>query len=575
MSEAELLLILVVHLALTGLPGVAAALFGARCGLREVPVLLALGLATTGVTAMLSFWAFYADPLVGESFAYLLVFGSVALAAGSLYGGRLDPALLRRLATPLALWALGSVFLVFLGYMHGGIDTPLATSPNRFSHELPGDNVIPLFFAEWFFDHGHQGTPPIFPGEWLSSDRPPLQLGYVLAQRPFEWGDPGLHYQVLGVILQQLWIVGLWALLLAARVGRVTRALAIATVLVSDIAIVNGFYVWPKMLSAAMLLAAAALVATPLWQRLRESLWAAALVAALLALALLGHGSSIFGVIPLVLIVAVRGLPGWRWIGTALLVGLVIALPWSAYQKYGDPPGDRLTKWMIGGVEQVDDRSPGEAILDSYGEIGLDGAVERKLQNFGTMAGVEIEIPDDLSNAFSSAADGDLEETVRELRSTRFFSIAVFLGLFLVAPVVMLLARARGRRHPEEWSFALTCLALAAIGLFAWGLIMFGPVPARTTIHVGSLALPILALVGATVGLRATFPRFAIYYVGLNAAAMLALYAPALDPPEGSTYSAFAIFAAAASLVAFVAVALGTAGPLRRPSWLRSRARVA
>ena len=105
---------------------------------------------------------------------------------------------------------------------------------------------------------------------------------------------------MLGVVLQQLWIVGLWALLRGGEgrpghpgSGRWSRCL------VSDLAIVNGFFVWPKLLPAAMLLAAAALVVTPLWSQLRRNLWAAALIATLCALAMLGHGASVFGIIPL------------------------------------------------------------------------------------------------------------------------------------------------------------------------------------------------------------------------------------------------------------------------------------
>ena len=193
---------------------------------------------------------------------------------------------------------LGSVFLVFLGFMHGGINAPVGMASTRFSGQLPDDNDIPQFFAEWFFIHGHHGPPPIYPPDWLASDRPPLQVGYVLSQRAFGWDHNGLNYQVLGVVLQQLWIVGLWALLVAARVGRVTRALAMLTVLVSDVAIVNGFFVWPKMLPTAMLLAAAALILTPLWSELRKRLLGAALIAALFALAMLGHGSSVFAILP-------------------------------------------------------------------------------------------------------------------------------------------------------------------------------------------------------------------------------------------------------------------------------------
>ena len=56
------------------------------------------------------------------------------------------------------------------------------------------------------------------------------------------------HYEALGVVLQQLWIIGMWALLIAARVSRRTRSLAIVAALVSDVAITNGFFVWPKLL---------------------------------------------------------------------------------------------------------------------------------------------------------------------------------------------------------------------------------------------------------------------------------------------------------------------------------------
>src|SRR5680860_1273306 len=228
-AAVNLLPILAVHLVLTALPGVAAVLVAARAGLRQVPLLLAIGLAATGVLAMLAFWTYYADPRIGETFAWLVLLGSILLIGLSLYGRRPDPALLRSLATPLALWALGSAFLVFLGFLYGGTEHSLTTATTRFSGPLPSDNRIPFYFAEWFFEYGHHRAVPVFPPEWLSSDRPPLQEGDDVAQRAFGWEKPELHYQVLGVVLQQLWIVGLWALLLAARVRRPTRGLALIT----------------------------------------------------------------------------------------------------------------------------------------------------------------------------------------------------------------------------------------------------------------------------------------------------------------------------------------------------------
>jgi hypothetical protein len=550
MATGELLWIVAVHLVLTGLPGVAAALLAARRGVSTVPVLLAIALAATGVVAMLAFWSYYADPVLGETFSFFVVFGSAAASAWILFRRLVDPGLLRRLATPLALWALGSVFLVFLGFVHGGTAQPLGTAATRFSVGLPSDNAIPFFFAEWFAHHGHHGTVPVFPGEWLVSDRPPLQIGYVLSQRPFGWDKPELDYQVIGVLLQQLWIVGLWALLVAARVGRLTRALVVLTVLLSDVAILNGFFVWPKMLPAAMLLAAAALVVTPLWGELRRRLWAAALIAALVGLAMLGHGSSVFGVIPLALIAAYRGLPSWRWIGVAVLVGIAFMAPWSAFQKYDSPPGNRLTKYMLAGVPEVDPRSTSEAIFDSYGEAGLGGAIHYKAENFVTMLGGGP-MAEALKRGFNGLKAGDLSLAIEEVRVVLFFCLLPSLGLLLLGPVAMALARGRGRRRPGDWSFALTCFFIVGVGAFAWGLLLFGNLAARAVLHAGSFMLPVLGLAGAVAGLRAVFPRFAIYYVAFSAALSLAIYAPALEPPPGTSYSLFAILVAAASLAGF------------------------
>jgi hypothetical protein len=551
MTTAKLILLLGKHLALTGLPLSAAMLFAARRGVRQVPVLLAIGLAVSGILGLLGFWTYYDSRLAGETFSYFVVIGSLALAGWSLYGGHLDLALLRRLATPLALWGLGSAFLLFLGFVHGGTNVPLETPMTRFSHPLPGDNYLPLYFAEYFFQHGHHGIPPAY-ASFLASDRPPLQIGYALSQHPFGWDASMLDYQILGVVLQQLWIVGLWALLLAARVGRVTRALAVVVVLVSDLAIVNGFFVWPKLLPAAMLLAVAALVLTPLWPTLRRSLWGAALVAALCAVAMLGHGSSVFGVIPLLAIAAWRGLPGWRWLGVALLVGIVMMGSWSEYQKYGDPPGNRLTKWSLAGVTGIDGRSTTEAILDSYGEAGLGGAIHNHAENFVTMSGGAM-APEAISNALDT---GKLSEVIRAIRVDSFFYLLPSMGLLLLAPFAMLAARKRRRRNPDEWRLALLCFLAFALGAIAWGLLLFGNVEDRTIVHVSSYVLPLLGMTGAVVGLRAAFPRFALFYLALAAALSLAVYAPVLDPLPGTAYSASAIVIAALALAAFGAVAL-------------------
>jgi hypothetical protein len=569
-DSGTLLLLLLARLALTGLPGVAAALFAARCGVRQLPLLVGIALAASGAVAMLAFWAYYADPSVGQSFAWFALLGSLLLGGWSLRGGAIDRGLLRGLATPLALWALGSAFVLFLGFAHGGSDAPLTMAAGRFSGQLPTDNDIPRFFSEWFYVHGHDGTPPLYPGDWLAGDRPPLQVGYVLSQRTFGWdGSGGLDYQVLGVVLQQLWIVGLWALLIAARLGRLTRGLAVVAVLVSDVAIVNGFYVWPKLLPAAFVLAAAALALTPLWGGLRRDRRAAALFAALLALAMLGHGSSLFAILPLAVVAALRGLPSGRWIGVALIAGAVLMVPWLAYQHYGDPPANRLDKWMLAGVPEIDSRSTGETIADSYREAGLGGAVHYKAENFVTIAGggPAWELGE---QAAREVGDGDLGGAAVAMREMLFFYLLPALGLLLLGPLAMVAFRRRAR-DPGEWGFALLCFATVLLGCLLWGLILFGNQPSRTVIHVGSLAMPILAICGCVAGLRAVLPRFAVYYVAIVSALSLALYVPALTPIPGSSWSPSALILTAAALAGFVAAALRAPEPPEAPNRLARR----
>lgn len=554
MVQGELLLLLATHLALTALPGVAAMLFLATRGERRIPILLAVMLAASAGAAMIGFWAYYWDHSVGQTWSFLVLFGSVLACGWLLYDGGIPRPLLRQLGSPLALWALGSVFLVFLGFLHGAVDHPLQVSGSRFSGVMPTDNDIPLFFAEWFYAHGHNGTPPEFAGQWLASDRPPLQMAYVVTQQPFHFGLGELSYQVLGVCLQQLWIIGLWALLAALRVGRVTKALAMLTVLLSDLALVNGFFVWPKMLPAALLLAAAALLLTPLWEEMRAKLWAAALIAALCGLAMMGHGSSVFGILALAVVAAFRGFPGWRWIGIAALAFVIAIAPWSAYQRYGDPPGNRLTKWYLSGDNEVDQKSVTQAIIDGYSEAGVGGVLHEKGQNFVAIFGGGA-MAANIKASVEAVELGSFELTVRPLRSILFFNLVPSLGLLLLGPVAMAIGWRRRGRRPEEWKAAATLLIAFGAGTLLWALIMFGGPNAQTVIHQGSYLIPALGLVGCAIGLRAVWPRFACWWLVLSMLLMLVIFVPSFEPIEGSAFAPGNAAIALLGLAAFAAVA--------------------
>ncbi|WP_127480269.1 hypothetical protein [Nocardioides pantholopis] len=549
----ELLAILVLQLFLTALPMVAGAGLAALRGVRAAPVLIAVALAAGAALAMMTFWAYFVSPSVGKVFSFSAVAGSAIGLGLAVRRPEVRRALITALTVPFALWALGSAFLVLLGFAHGGLATPIATATNRFTHLLPSDSEIPYFYVN-AYDQGFDGRPPEFPGEWLSSDRPHLQTGYLLGHRVLEWGNPELSYQVGGVVLQQLWILGLWALLVAC-VGRTTRALVMAAALLSDLAITNGFFVWPKLLPTALLLALAALVATKLLPRVRADWRGAALAAALASLAMMGHGSSVFGILALILVAVVRGWPSWRWLAVGAAVAALVMVPWTLYQQEVDPPGNRLPKWQLAGQVDVDDRSTGETVIDSYSKAGPEGVLDQKLANFEIMLGrgVDWYTPDPDAGKF--------ENIVKERRAIAWYALVPSAGLLLLGPLALLLGWRRSRDRPDDRTLALTSFGIALIGAAFCGLLLWGPPAAMTTIHVGSMLVPMLLLCGSVAALRAVAPRFAVAWVVLYALVQLVLYLPSFDPPAGTHYSPPVLLAAAASLAAYVGVLVAAARP--------------
>ena len=582
MSGGTLFVLAAVQLLLTAAPGVASTLGAARLGVRRRPVLLCIGLAGSGIAAYATFWAYYLDPGMGGYFAYLVFFGSLSLAVWCWPALRGERGLLRELSVPLALWALGSLFIVFLGFLHGGTETALETGGIRFAtdpSQMASDNFIPWFYADWVFS-GSIGSPPIFAPGWHFSDRPPLQVGYMLSQRIFGWDGQTMHAELIGVVIQQFWIVALWAVLDAAGVARRTRALVMVAALVSDVTITNAFYVWPKLLAAAFALAALALVIDRRGAGLREEPSTVVLLGALCGLSYLAHSSTVFGVFPVLVLALVRGLPNWRWLAAGLAAALLLVLPWSAFQRYADPPGNRVVKWGLAGVAKIDDRGTVETVVDAYREAGLDGTVRNKLRNFLSMAGFEAGTDaraaegirfengfDDTADAVSAAAHGNFDSAVSDLRASRFSYLLWTPGLLILALPAILVGMLRGRaRAGPDWDLARNCAFVVVLGAVAWCLVMFGNSYGRALVISGSLMLPVLGIVGLVAGLRATYARWADWLVSANVVTVLLIYAPALQWKPGTSYEAFAAIAAAASLLGFLAVSFEWRGSLARRS---------
>ena len=262
-------------------------------------------------------------------------------------------------------WWIGvAAFNVLTALVHG-----VTTATDAARWWASPDALVPERTARWFLDGG---SGMIFPG-WQATDRGPLQP--LLLLWGGRWSTNPVPAYFTGVVVNSVWVVGLWWFLRAVGVDdRRIRWTVTLTALTGSIWL-NTVYPWPKLLAGALALgcAAAVLEKRPV------------LAGVLGGLALLAHGAALFALIGLVPWVVTR--LGRRGL-LALLVCVAVYAPWTVFVRAVDPPGDRLVKWHFAGtdIDTPDNRSAVEAILSEYRHAGI-GIVENKVDNLRTIFG--------------------------------------------------------------------------------------------------------------------------------------------------------------------------------------------
>ena len=459
------------------LPGAAFTLWVARRRQLAPELALALCLAGSAVTAYVLFFAYFAQTRSGHWIAVTVLGASLGMtilgwrrAAGTVCWSQL----LRPL---LFCFAIGVLYSAVL-FLYGGIENPPFVSMERYLFRLPPDGVLPF----WLGDRLANGQSPHgFFGDWLSSDRPPLQAAFYLLIHPV--APSTLGYQIMGTILQTWVFLGMWILLRLARVPARIIAWILFFAAFSGFFLLNGTLIWPKLLPAAFLLITAALLFLAPGQN-------GALAGACAGLAMLGHGGSAFGLIGLGLVSMFRPPPQrWRCWGATVLAGAVCLLPWSLYQKLADPPGNRLLKWHLAGVVDVDARSLPQALRDSYGALTVHDFLQSKWGNFTRLFGLDDSgLVVDFQDAARKISAGDFSAGLRVVGNA--FRAGCFLNFFQ-SPGPLLVGGCGlallARRRPQEAGLSrLAGLMLALIGAttVTWCLLMF---VAKTSVnHQGS-----------------------------------------------------------------------------------------
>ena len=496
------------------------------------PLVAAAAVAACGYAV---FWAFFANAVLGKILSVcLLALG----AAGALRRRKSDdqPGV-EAMAAPKFLLLIGLFYLSLLHFFPSSLEF-YALAANRPGDQLPGDNNLPQYTARFLF----RGEPPKHPGEdWLSSDRPPLQAGWLLLTWPVT-ATLKLNERTAGgtaaVWLQLLWVFGAYGLLRTLGLSRARAVAWLAVLSVTGFFALNSIFTWPKLSAAAFACGAVGLWLFPQNGSPRRS--EILLGAALAGLAWLSHGGVAFSFLALVPWLAWRPRHAWREWALAAAVFAALALPWLAYQKFYDPPGNRLFKWHLAGVIPKDARGTWETIRGSYGALSWHEIVAHKTFNLRRQLEGNWRWWRDFS--FAGAP---------QRRNNEFFFTARALTWWLLGFVALPIALARRRRR-IPWPAHRMLAAWTFATLVLWCLLMF--TGGQAVIHQGSYAvmLTLFALLSAWCEMAGAWTIWLV--AGLQVASFATTWAVPNAVVQGSLNKLVLgiALAAAAALVALV-----------------------
>ncbi len=492
---------------------------------------LGIALAVVGVAAAGWLTIMAAIPL--GRWVRVLVVVIIVSAAVHVIVTRAWRVLTREIVVAAALFAAVAVLYLGVFFLWTSPGDAFHLAQNRFvPFLLPDDNEIPHLLAGRL-EQG--GSTHALIGGWNGSDRPPLQSGLILlGQAPW---PPGMISENVSsfapsVLAQLLWVPAAFAVL--RGFGARTRVAVPAVVFAAACStmLVNSLFTWPKLLSAALLLCAVAVLCDGLRRsRPRPFHFVAAVGAA--TLALLAHGAAAFAV-PFLLVLGIlllRRFGGAWWkpalVGAAVSIGLY--LPWALFQRFVDPPGDRLLKLQLAGVTELDGRPFLTALAQSYRALTPAEMVDNKLSNLRTFL-----TPAVFSGFLNSGHDSpphNVEEFFYLLPA-----LGVALGVIAALVIVAILSwtgrwrAAHGagerRRGPIRVPFAprprwntrgaLWPLVLVVPCLLFWCLALFGP--HATLNHQGSHFWIVLLLIVPFAWLQANAPRLALVALAVQLA---------------------------------------------------------
>jgi hypothetical protein len=271
-------------------------------------------------------------------------------------------------------------------------------------------------------------------------------------------------------------------------------------------------YTWPKLFASALTLFAISILAGNLREERAATRLEMCAGGGSLGLALLAHPGSVFSLPAFgVLALRYRQLIPIRQLALAASIVLCLLLPWSAYQRWVDPPGDRLLKLHLGGDPDPTPRSTWQVMRDAYSHHRAGEIARFKLSNLALLFGRS---PWDLLGLNAIKVRPNLHVDHASAEQSRIAQreyIWNALGVLNIGWVVALGLGLRNRRNSAV-PFGGWLVSAALVNLVVWALVMFGP---GATVTTHSSYSDVLLLGIGLLGWILTLPRYAVVSVFL------------------------------------------------------------
>ena len=350
--------------------------------------------------------------------------------------------------------------------------------------QLPPDNWLPDVFA----NHVALHLPPKpFYGDWLSSDRPPLQSGFDLISMTIFGGadSAGARYEAVGILLQATAYGMIYVLCRAFGAGILRSLGIVAFCIFSGFFYANTVYVWPKFLAATYAAASLAIALAPG----KITLTRAIAISCGFAFGMLSHGGVAFTIPALMIALLVTQRRSALAILTVCIACfVVVSAPWSWYQHFYDPPGDRLFKWHLAGHIAPTPTPLTALLVEAYTTVPPSTLIANKRSNVRFL--------------FDGPADGTITFTAAQ---HEFFIVRYGIGIFAL-PFLAALALVRTKRFRNAGIAAWIALASTVV----WCAVMY--LPNSTSIHQGSYLTMILIFVAGGLVLTEWWPLAAVAF---------------------------------------------------------------